>query len=126
MPGIVYDTGALLAVERGNRAVARLHLQAVASGVRPVVPANVLAQAWRGGPQASLSLLLKGCLVTAMDDRLARAVGAACGKAGTRDVVDASVVVTAAALGAVVVTSDPDDLEHLADAIAVPLTLRTV
>ena len=126
MPGIVYDTGVLLAVERGSRTVARLHQQAVAAGVRPIVPANVLAEAWRGGPQPPLSLLLKGCLVTALDDRLARATGAACAKAGTRDVVDASVVVTAAALGAVVVTSDPDDLTHLADAISVPLTVRTV
>ncbi|SCL37208.1 hypothetical protein GA0074692_4590 [Micromonospora pallida] len=36
-----------------------------------------------------------------------------CGKARTRDVVDASVVTIALACGAIVFTSDPEDIAHL-------------
>ncbi|MEV0900388.1 hypothetical protein [Actinoplanes sp. NPDC049802] len=42
-----------------------------------------------------------------------------CGKAGTRDVVDAMVVTVALAHGAVVFTSDPDDIMHLGAAAEV-------
>jgi len=125
IPPIVYDTGALVAAERGDLALTMLHRQATTTGLRPIVPV-VLAQAWRGGPQARLSLLLKGCLVLPDDERLARAAGVACAAAGTTDVVDALVVVTAAALRATVITSDPDDLHQLADAISVRLAIRRI
>jgi predicted nuclease of predicted toxin-antitoxin system len=36
-----------------------------------------------------------------------------CGKAGTRDVMDATVVTFALAYGAIVFTSDPDDITML-------------
>lgn len=39
-----------------------------------------------------------------------------CGKAGTGDVVDAIVVVMALAYGAIVFTSDPDDIMRLSAA----------
>jgi predicted nucleic acid-binding protein len=126
MPGLVYDAGALLAAERRDVAVALLHQRAVRTGVRPIVPAAVLAQAWRGGPRPGLSLLLKGCLILPVDEHLARAAGTACGRARTSDVVDALVVVTAARLDATILTSDPDDLHHLADAINTKLTIRTI
>jgi hypothetical protein len=107
MPGIVYDTGALLAAERRDVTMSLLHQQAVRSGARPIVPAVVLAQAWRGGPQHGLSLMLKSCLILPTDEHLARAV-------------------TAAALNATIMTSDPDDLNHLADAITAKLTIRQI
>ena len=126
MPGLVYDTGALLAAERRDVTVSLLHQRAVRTGLRPIVPAAVLAQAWRGGPQPGLSLLLKGCLILPIDERLARAAGTACGRARTSDVVDALVVVTAASLDATILTSDPDDLHHLADAISTKLTIHLI
>lgn len=126
MPGLLYDTGALLAAERGDRAFALMHRNAVAAGVRPVVPSVVLAQAWRGGPQARLSLLLKGCRVAPVDEPTAKAAGVACARSGTSDVVDAVVVVLGAALSAAVVTSDPDDLGHLATSLAVSLPIHRV
>jgi hypothetical protein len=89
MPAFVYDTGALLAAERGKRAMGALHLLAT-------------------------------------DEQLARAAGTACGPAHTSDVVDALVVVTAAVLDATVITSDPDDLRHLADAIAAKIVICAV
>ena len=39
-----------------------------------------------------------------------------CGKAGTHDVVDAAVVTVALVHGAIVFTSDPDDITLLASA----------
>lgn len=116
MTALVYDTGMLLAVERGRRDARVLHERALARGADALVPAAVLAQAWRGGPQPNLSRLLVGCEVIPLDAALARTVGSLLALAGTSDVVDGSVVVVAAVAGAGVVTSDHDDIVHLASA----------
>ncbi len=126
MSGIVYDTGALLAAERRHRGVWALHEQSLAGGVRPIVPVVVLAQAWRGTPHANLSRLLRGCQVAPDTEDLGKAAGAICGRTGTSDVIDALVVVTALRLHALVVTSDPDDLQHLASSLHSKLALYTV
>lgn len=126
MRNVLYDTGALLAAERRREEVAALHKQILGAGVLPIVPAVVLAQVWRGGPQPELSRFLRGCHIEADSEQIARAAGAACAKAGTCDVVDAIVVVTAAARGALVVTSDPNDLRALADALDTELRLHVV
>ncbi|MGH3811846.1 MAG: PIN domain-containing protein [Pseudonocardiaceae bacterium] len=126
MPGIVYDTGALLAAERRHRGLWALHEQSLASGVRPIVPVVVLAQAWRGTPHANLSRLLRGCQVTPDTEDLGKAAGAICGRTGTSDVIDALVVATALRLHALVVTSDPDDLQHLASSLHSKLAIFTV
>jgi predicted nucleic acid-binding protein len=124
--GIVYDTGALLAAERRHRGLWALHEQSLAGGVRPIVPVVVLAQAWRGTPHANLSRLLRGCQVTPDTEDLGKAAGALCGRAGTSDVVDGLVVITALRRDALVVTSDPDDLQHLASSLHSKLALHTV
>ena len=89
----------------------------------PTVPAAVLAQVWRGGPQPMLSRMLDGCVVEPLDHPTARATGAACAMASTADVVDASVVVGALRRGDVVVSNDPDDLTRIAEAIGLPLAV---
>lgn len=126
MRTIVYDTGALLAAERRNPDLLALHDELTAARIRPIVPVVVLAQAWRGGPQHQISRVLKGCDILADDQRTGRAAGVACGASGTSDVVDAIVVATAVQHQAAVVTSDPDDLTHLADSIGVKLRLFTI
>ena len=126
MRSIVYDTGALLAAERRNPDFLALHDELAAAHVRPIVPVVVLAQSWRGGPQHRISRVLKGCDVRPDDERTGRAAGVACAASGTADVVDAIVVATAIQYQAAVVTSDPDDLSHLADSIGVKLRLFTV
>lgn len=126
MSRIVYDTGALLAAERRHRGLWALHEQSLGSGVRPIVPVVVLAQAWRGAPHANLSRLLRGCQVTPDTEDLGKAAGAICGRTGTSDVIDALVVVTALHLHALVVTSDPDDLQHLASGLHSKLAIYTV
>ena len=123
---IVYDTGALIAAERSERELWALHDAALRRGVAPIVPAAVLAQAWRGGPQAGLSRLLTGCSVVPLDEGTARAAGVLCGRVGSDDVVDASVVAVAQAVGAAVVTGDADDLAQLIRAVGADIELHEI
>lgn len=116
MTGITYDTGALIAAERSDRQMWLFHRRALNRGVIPTVPSAVLAQGWRGGPQPLMSRLLAGCYVEPLDEQLARSAGTACGRAGTSDIIDAVVVVGAAARGDQIATSDIDDILHLCEA----------
>ena len=116
MKGLTYDTGALIAAERGSPQMWGLHRRTLSRGVVPTVPAVVLAQGWRGGPQPQMSRLLAGCYVEPLDEHSARSAGAVCGLAGTSDIVDATVVVGAVLRGDLVVTSDPNDIRNLAQA----------
>jgi hypothetical protein len=114
---MVYDAGALLAVERGDTRMVRLHERAIDRGDEPpLVPVVVLAQAWRGGPQPRLSRLLQDCEVVEDTEEIGLAAGTVCAAAGSADVVDGIVVVTALERAARVVTSDPHDLKRIASA----------
>lgn len=119
---LVLDAGALIAVERAQRSTLAVLEAARRRERKVVVPAGVVAQAWRGGPrQASLARFLgaRGVAVEVLTEAGARAAGVVCGLAGTADVVDASVVVTARRHGATVLSSDRADLEALDPGIAV-------
>jgi predicted nucleic acid-binding protein len=120
---VVYDAGALLAAERRNPDFLALHDELTAARIRPIVPVVVLAQAWRGGPQHQISRVLKACDIVPDDERIGWAAGVACATSGTADVVDAIVVATAVRHQAPVVTSDPSDLTHIADAIGIKVRL---
>lgn len=126
MSTYTYDTGALVAAERDDRRVWTLHRKALERGECPVVPAGVLAQAWRGGPQARLSRFLQGCEIERLDERRARSAGAVCAATDTSDVVDASVVVGALRRGDACVTSDSEDLARIADGLGRPLRIFAV
>src|SRR5437870_5892280 len=93
MSGVTYDTGALVAAERNDRRMWALHAGFLAEEVVPVVPAPVLAEAWRGGSrQASLSRLLAMCDVDPMTEEQARGVGVLAGRSDHDDIVDVTVV----------------------------------
>jgi hypothetical protein len=124
--GITYDTGALLAAEAHRRELWVFHARALLRGERPVVPAAVLAQGWRGGPQAALSRLLRGCVIEDLDEQRARAAGVVCARSRTRDIVDAIVVAGALARADLVVTSDAGDLERLSGAIGASLRIYRI
>lgn len=126
MPGLTYDAGALLAAESNKRTLWALHRRVLENGVRPVVPTGVLGQVWRGGPQADLSRLLKGCRVEDLDETRTRAAGEACGRSRTADVIDATVVVGAVARGDAIVTSDPKDMKRVAAGLNVKVELITL
>lgn len=123
MTGLTYDTGALIAAERNDRILWALHRRALERGIRPVVPAGVLGQAWGGGPQPQLSRMLRGCRIEVLDEPRSRAAGAACARSKTSDVTDAAVTIGAAGRGDLVVTSDPKDLSRIAMAMDVRLDL---
>lgn len=119
---IALDAGALVALERADERVRALLREALRVDARIVIPAAVLAQVWREGRrQAVIGMLLKGkrTEVVSLDAVLAKAVGALCGRTGTSDVVDASLVLVARRSRALVVTSDADDIRRLDRTLAV-------
>ena len=60
--GVTYDTGALIAGDRGERRIWARHRALLAIREVPTVPAPVVAQSWRGGSrQVLLARLLAGC-----------------------------------------------------------------
>ena len=124
--GYTYDAGMLIACERGQRGALAFHKRAVARDKQLTVPAGVLAQVWRGGPQAALSRVLAACEVQAMDEPMARSAGATCAVASSADVVDASVVAGALLRHDVVVTSDPKDVRGLIGALGQSIEVHTV
>ena len=110
------DAGALIAVERGDRATAAVIEVARQQQRRVIVPAGVVGQVWRGSArQARLSRLLnaRDVVVEPLTDIGARAAGVLCGSAGAADVIDASVVLTARRYQATVISSDRADLRVL-------------
>jgi len=114
--GLTLDASALIAFDRGDRFVVSLLARALELELGIAVPSGALAQAWRDGRrQARLARLLGSARVevAALDDRRARAAGQLCGATGTRDVVDASVVLCAHERGHAVATSDVADLKGL-------------
>lgn len=118
--GLTLDTGALLALERGERRVRALLQRAVENQIAISVPAGVVAQAWRGGPrQARVARLLGDptVVVVALDELAARAAGLLCGRSGHADVVDVHVALVARERDTAVVTSDPDDLRRVDPAL---------
>ena len=114
--GLTLDAGALIAFDRNDRTVVVLLARALEHELDLVVPAGVVAQAWRNGRlQARLARLLAApeVEIEALDDTRARGAGQLCGVTGTADVVDASVVLCARRRKHKIVTSDADDLRRL-------------
>jgi hypothetical protein len=116
--GITYDTGALIAADRGERRMWARHRALLMRREVPVVPAPVVAQSWRGtSPQALLARLLTGCGIEVLDEVRARSAGTLAARASTTDIVDACVVEGALRRRDLVVSSDEGDLQAIASAI---------
>jgi len=116
LPGVTLDTGALIALERGDRRLIALVRQALAEGRSFRVPAGVVGQAWRDGRrQVVLSRFLRGTevRVVPLGERQSRAAGELCCKTDTADVIDASVVLVAREHRDIIVTGDSSDLQRL-------------
>lgn len=127
MAGVTYDSGALVAAERNDRAMWALHAGFLAEEIVPTVPAPVLAEAWRGGGrQASLSRLLALCAIEPMSEDQARRVGVLAGKATHDDIVDVTVVEGAARRRDAIVTSDDTHIRAIADAAGARLHIAHI
>ena len=110
----IFDTAALIALDRNDRSMwvrlKGLHL----AGERPVTHGGVVGQVWRGGPrQARLATALAGIDVRSLDERLGRVAGELLASTRMSDVVDAALVALAAD-GDEIITLDSDDLGRLA------------
>ena len=114
---MILDAGALIALERADPKMRGLIRRAKDRGAEMVIPARVLGQVWRDGlRQVRLATLVaaRGVQVAALTEEAAKAAGQLCGRRGTSDVIDASVVLAAREGGAaIVVTGDPDDIRRL-------------
>ncbi|MFE2288498.1 hypothetical protein ACFXDJ_30575 [Streptomyces sp. NPDC059443] len=137
-PVFVYDTGMLIALDRGDRPGGLLHKVLTEGGHPPIVPLPVLAQAWRPGQWTPLTRAVPQCVVFGAhasappscgvclaghteDDakRAGRLLASAAIPPEKRpDAVDALVVVIAARHPeAVIATSDPRDITACRDAL---------
>lgn len=111
------DAGALVAVDRDDRAMLARLRAAQAHGLELRSHPFVVAQVWRDqrGRQANLARLLRAVDVVVVDDELGRACGALLAKAGMSDPIDAAVVLIART-GDRIATSDAEDIRRLAEA----------
>jgi len=110
---VVYDTAVLVAADRNERRAWAEHKARLELGVIPLVPAPVVAQVSRSPKQAQLRRFLTGCVVVPLGEREAHEAGRLLGLTRTADVVDAVVVTLALRQKAMILTSDPDDIERL-------------
>jgi predicted nucleic acid-binding protein len=124
---LVLDTGAFIAVERGDRAVVAQIKRERQRGRAPLTCGGVVAEVWRGGNgrQAPVSLLLAGVKVVPIDDMLGRKAGMLLARSGLSGAIDASVVCLAYD-GDDIMTADPADLRILAEAADLHIELLPV
>jgi len=115
-PGVTFDAGGLIALDRNNRRVLVLLARARETGTRVIIPATALAQAVRRPDrQVRLARLIRqpGTEVVSLDRVDATNVGRLLAASRTSDITDAHVVICARRSGQHVVTSDPVDLRAL-------------
>jgi hypothetical protein len=111
----VLDAGALIALDRDDRAMWERLAVARSEGKPVITNVAVVAQVWRGGRHARLAQALEVVSVLPLEASMGRALGELLAESGTEDVVDASVVLLSRA-GDQIFTSDVDDLLALATA----------
>jgi hypothetical protein len=119
MAALVFDSGALIALERGDRAVAAALVAAVADGFEAVTSSACVAEVWRQpARQARLTRALAGFVEHGLDPGRARACGALIAAAGGSQIADAAICELAHE-GDTLLTSDPADIVRLLDAAKV-------
>jgi predicted nucleic acid-binding protein len=126
MAALVFDSGALIALERGDRVVGALLAEAARAGVEAVTSSACVAQVWRDpARQARLARGLAGFLECPLDASDARHGGSLMARTGTCDVVDAAIA-TLAKDGDTILTSDPRDIERLLAGTGTQVHVRPV
>ena len=114
---LILDTGALVALDRGERWIAVL-IDEMAKRNEPIFTSSgCIAQAWRttGPRHARMAMSLRTVDQLAIDENNSRALGQLCARSGIDDVVDAHVA-SLVQVGDLVLTSDDDDMRALLDA----------
>jgi hypothetical protein len=111
-PGLTFDTGALIALERRTQRIWEIYREAMHGHVAITVPVAVVIEWWRGRTDVR-DRILSGVRVEPLHTALAQAAGEAIGSVKSASAVDAVVMASAALRGDVVYTSDVGDLERL-------------
>jgi hypothetical protein len=115
MAALVLDTGALIAIDRGDRRVGAMLHEAARLRVDAVTSCVCVAEAWRHPTrQARLARALAGIIEHPLGPDAARACGTLLAKARTHQIADAATTLLARD-GDLVLTSDADDIERLLD-----------
>lgn len=109
---IVFDTGALIALERRRQRMKEVWAAAHERHASVFVPGVVIAEWWRGRTDHR-EAILEGLTIVPVDVELGRLAGEALAAVPTATVVDTIVMALAARRNAVVYTSDFDDLDDL-------------
>ena len=109
--GVTFDTGALIALERGEKRMRTVVLAAQHDGLEITVPSVVLIEWWRDAPRQRT--ILEGLTIEPTSGRLAKLAGMALGAVSGATAIDALVVASAAQRGDYIYTSDLEDLERL-------------
>lgn len=126
MAALVFDSGALIALERGDRRVAAALIAAVEGGVEAVTSCACVAQTWRDpARQARLTRALAGFQELDLDPVRARACGELLARAGSDDIADAALCQLARD-GDTILTSDPHDLGRLLAAAGTKAQVQVV
>jgi predicted nucleic acid-binding protein len=109
---LTLDTGALIALERGDKRMRSVLIVAQERGAVITVPAVVVAEWWRGTSKRR-RLILERVNVEPTTEVIARLAGEAMAEVPLATVVDSIVMASAAQRGDTVFTSDVEDLERL-------------
>ncbi|MGH7293679.1 MAG: twitching motility protein PilT [Polyangiaceae bacterium] len=112
MSRVTLDTGALIALERRRPRMWKVLHRARTLGVLPVVPADVVAEWWRGRRDVR-EHILASVVVEPLTDALARLAGECLAVVTGATTIDAIVMASAARHGDAVYTSEVGDLERL-------------
>jgi predicted nucleic acid-binding protein len=126
MSAVVYDAAVLVGADRNERRTWAEHKVRLNLGVVPFVPAPVVAQVSRSPRQVQLRRFLAGCVVVPLGESEAHEAGRLLAMTRTADVVDAVVVTVALRQRAMILTSDPDDIERLVRASGREVAVVTV
>ena len=109
---LTFDTGALIALERGDKRMRVVFETASVDGVTITVPAVVVAEWWRGHNRRR-DAILASVDIEPTTEHVARMAGEAMAALPGATVVDSIVMASAAQRGGIVYTSDLGDLERL-------------
>jgi len=110
--GLTFDTGALIALERRRQRMKEIVEHALAKDQPITVPADVVAEWWRGRTDVRDGIL--ACVdVEPLTEALAKLAGEVLGAVRGATLVDAVVMASAASRGDIVYSSDVEDLEKL-------------
>lgn len=118
MSVVVFDAGALVALERNQRSMWADLEQSVEDRDDIQVPTVVLAEVWRDiAQQARLNMALKHCKFVPLSEQAARIAGRLLWLSDITDVADA-IIVAGSALAShldyvTIYTSDHDDISEL-------------